>query len=341
MTPENSMKDSVIAYCAAIGADPLLVQGAGGNASWKDGDTLWIKASGTWLSDAAANDIFVPVDLKHLRQEIDAGNFNVLPNLQNESSLRPSIETILHALMPQPVVIHLHAIEILAHLVRREYEQSFSSTLNPKIRWINIAYFKPGAELARAVWAKLSSSPDTNVVFLQNHGVVIGGTDIEAISKTLKLLIDDSRTNPRTCTNRDYPQFDIKINDLKSYVPVPDIAVHQLAIDKILFDRLSSDWVLYPDHIVFLGAKAQVFESIDDLKESLLSWVVLTDLVFVRGTGVFVHPEFSMAKHAQLRCYYDVLSRQEEGTVLNSLNDNQIANLLNWDAEKYRMNMTK
>src|SRR3954464_12991143 len=105
------MRDQVRTYCAVIGADPLLVQGAGGNVSWKDGDTLWIKASGTWLADATRKDIFVPVDLAHLRAAIDAGAMDVQPRTVGESALRPSIETLLHALMPQPVVVHLHAVE--------------------------------------------------------------------------------------------------------------------------------------------------------------------------------------------------------------------------------------
>ena len=31
------------------------------NVSWKDEDTLWVKASGTQLSDAKDLDIFVPI----------------------------------------------------------------------------------------------------------------------------------------------------------------------------------------------------------------------------------------------------------------------------------------
>ena len=46
---------------ARIGADPLLVQGAGGNTSVKEGGVLWIKASGKWLSGAARGHMFVPV----------------------------------------------------------------------------------------------------------------------------------------------------------------------------------------------------------------------------------------------------------------------------------------
>jgi len=60
---EDALRSSVIEYCAAIGADPLLVQGAGGNVSWKESDTLWVKASGTWLKEAVQKDIFVPVEI--------------------------------------------------------------------------------------------------------------------------------------------------------------------------------------------------------------------------------------------------------------------------------------
>ena len=44
---------------ARIGADPLLVQAAGGNTSLKQNGVLWIKASGTWLKDAV-NEEFRP-----------------------------------------------------------------------------------------------------------------------------------------------------------------------------------------------------------------------------------------------------------------------------------------
>jgi len=35
----------VLQFCSRIGSDSTLVQGAGGNISWKDGNILWIKAS--------------------------------------------------------------------------------------------------------------------------------------------------------------------------------------------------------------------------------------------------------------------------------------------------------
>ena len=68
-------------YCAQIGSDPLLVQGAGGNVSWKDGNTLWIKGSGSWLSDALDDEIFIPVDLYNLNKAIKNSNFKFTPEV--------------------------------------------------------------------------------------------------------------------------------------------------------------------------------------------------------------------------------------------------------------------
>ena len=55
---------------ARLGADPLLVQAAGGNTSLKQDGVMWIKASGTWLMDALNKDIFVPLDMAALAKAL-------------------------------------------------------------------------------------------------------------------------------------------------------------------------------------------------------------------------------------------------------------------------------
>ena len=42
-------------YSKEIGMDPSMVQAAGGNTSLKQGNTMWVKASGKWLLDAQSN----------------------------------------------------------------------------------------------------------------------------------------------------------------------------------------------------------------------------------------------------------------------------------------------
>jgi len=140
-----SIKNDVIQFCQCIGREPLLVQGAGGNVSWKDGSVLWVKASGTWLSDAGAQEIFVPVDLIHLNRSLKNENFDVRPTTLGNATLRPSIETMLHALMPHRIVVHLHAVDVLACLVREDAQALLSRLFEGDDSWTWVPYSRPGA----------------------------------------------------------------------------------------------------------------------------------------------------------------------------------------------------
>ena len=160
------------------------MQGAGGNISWKDGKTLWVKASGIQLSEANDKDIFVPVDLADLRSAIQAKNFSIKPKVLSATALRPSIETLLHALMPHKIVLHLHAIDILSYLVRVDGLEQIEKKIKLKFEAVYVRYHKPGKDLAFAVYEAISER-SVDIVFLQNHGVVIGGAAISQVSKTL------------------------------------------------------------------------------------------------------------------------------------------------------------
>jgi rhamnose utilization protein RhaD (predicted bifunctional aldolase and dehydrogenase) len=336
----DTLRTSVIEYCSTIGTDPLLVQGAGGNVSWKEENTLWVKASGTWLAESAEKDIFVPVDLPHLRTAIETGDFSVTPRLRGESALRPSIETLLHALMPHRVVVHLHAIEILAHLVRVNCHTDFLSLLDPSIQWAMVDYHKPGPALASAVGTALTQNPNIEVIFLRNHGVVMGGANIAEVSQMLDRLTAALATVPVGLCNQPRPSL-TESSHCDQYIPAEDANVQQLALNAELFNRLASQWALYPDHVVFLGAKAYAYTTWEAFGEEHNGKQELPELVFILGNGVFVKPSFNKAKSAQLRCYYDVLARQIPCLPAEGLTPAQIAELLNWDAEQYRMNLSK
>ena len=96
-----------------LGSDLTLVQGSGGNTSVKDGNVLWVKASGTWLINAEEQDILVPVDLPHVNEILASGGSDF-----NEATLggtlRPSIETSLHCQLNHRIVIHVHSVNAIA-----------------------------------------------------------------------------------------------------------------------------------------------------------------------------------------------------------------------------------
>jgi rhamnose utilization protein RhaD (predicted bifunctional aldolase and dehydrogenase) len=336
MKVASSIEKQVKAFCAQVGTDPLLVQGAGGNVSWKDGDILWVKASGTWLAEAQSKEIFVPVDLVLLRDAIAKKDFHVKPEVIIKSDLRPSIETLLHAVMPHKVVVHLHAVEILVYLVQLNAREQIQRLVGNSCDWVYVEYIKPGAELASAVADQLSYKPAAEVVLLANHGIVIGGETIQNVLLILNNLLSRVVTKKAKLTPKNFSVVhDTQLLEL-GYMPVADKGIGCLSRKKSTLSRLRNDWSLYPDHVVFLGAKAELLET--NFTKSELEQVVSANPPFIFSVqdGAYESSDATPAQKAQLRCYFDVISRQESEKELRKLNDMQVAELLNWDAEKYR-----
>jgi rhamnose utilization protein RhaD (predicted bifunctional aldolase and dehydrogenase) len=334
------IEKQVKAFCAHIGADPLLVQGAGGNVSWKDGSTLWVKASGTWLAEAQLKDIFVPVDLSLLQTALFKQDFSVNPEVISGSDLRPSIETLLHALMPHKVVAHLHAIEILAHLVQVNAKEKIKYLVGDSVKWIYVDYFKPGADLARAISRKLAKNPDADVVFLGNHGVVIGGETIDDVNSTLSILLSILQTTtlqslPVSSPLKLEPEFFVR-----GYIHCGDEEVSLLAKNNELTNRLRHDWALYPDHVVFLGGKSALLEANFCLVELDEITNGNPPFIFSISETVYESVNATEAQKCQLRCYYEVLIRQTRSAVLSSLTDEDVTDLIDWDFEKFRKNLS-
>ena len=339
-TASNCIEKQVKAFCAQIGADPLLVQGAGGNVSWKDDDVLWVKASGTWLVEAESKEIFVPVNLAHLQNALAKRDFSVKPEVNSNSGLRPSIETLLHALMPHKVVAHLHAVEMLAYLVQVNARQIIKSLVADSVKWIYIDYFKPGVDLARAVSEELANRPDADVVFMGNHGVVIGGRSVDEVFVTLHTLTFKLKAQRSLSVPETSPAT--RQSDLfaRGYIPCVDKEVGLLALKDELINRLRHEWALYPDHVVFLGAKPAIFEAKSsqlDLDEIVRN---KPPFIFSCSDGVYENLAATPAQKSQLRCYFDVVSRLGGEEKLSTLSDLQVSELLDWDAEKYRQSST-
>ena len=104
-----------------IGRDLNLIQGAGGNTSVKINDELWVKASGYWLSDANQKNIFVPVNYKKVIDGVEKRRNDpvseAVVHTSDARELRPSIETTLHAVMPQKYVAHTQSVNVIANTI--------------------------------------------------------------------------------------------------------------------------------------------------------------------------------------------------------------------------------
>jgi rhamnose utilization protein RhaD (predicted bifunctional aldolase and dehydrogenase) len=310
---------------ARLGGDPLLAQGAGGNTSLKKDGVMWIKASGTWLMNAIEKDIFVPLDLQRLAKalsEDDPDCESCLPFVRqdiNPSGLRPSIETSVHGLMPQAVVLHVHCVSTIAWAIQPDAEAQLQEPL-ADFKWAFVPYARPGLQLSRAI--RQAIKPDTEVLILGNHGLVVAGDTVEEAEALLKRVVEAVQRPPRKLPTPDIKRLNQLAEGTQYRLP-KDSAAHDFALDPWAHAHGASH-VYYPDHVVFLGTEVP-----RDMASN-------GPAVAIYGAGVLVRKDAKPPIEPMLRCLSDVFRRLAPGTGLKALTATEIDQLLNWDAEKYR-----
>ena len=322
--------EQLIELSANVGGNPLLVQAAGGNTSLKQNGTMWIKASGTWLRDAKTVNIFVPLDHKALMNALDRRDppcescMDFVRGELNKTGLRPSIETTVHALMPQNVVVHVHCVNTISWAIRKNAEELLHHEL-ADFNWIFIPYARPGLPLAEAISKRLQ--PETEVLVLGNHGIVVAADTVSNARVLLDRVVAKLSMTPRPAKAPDYHALN-KICAGTDYSPASSDGTHALATDTAMLDRVKNQ-VLYPDHVVFLGVGVAT-----DLQSN-------APLVALPGLGVVIHKTAKAAVEPMGRCLADVMRRVGLNQEVVGLNTEDIGRLTNWDAEKYRQDRCK
>jgi rhamnose utilization protein RhaD (predicted bifunctional aldolase and dehydrogenase) len=301
---------------AQLGRNPLRVQGPGGNTSIKQGEVMWIKASGTELADATTRNIFVAVDrgraLAEARGEAGDGSCKTSV-LDTTQTLRPSIETTFHAALDWPVIAHTHSVTTIAHVITPQGSAVALDKL-ADLRPVLVPYAKPGLPLTRQIMA--CAQPKTRVFLLQNHGLIVCGPDV-AETATLMEDVEARLHLPARALADTLPQtqppagFDWTPDGY--FACAPDLSELALAGS------------YYPDHVVFLGPALPVADHVGK-----------PPAVLIASAGVALRHGATPAQRAMLRCLGDVLVRLPKGWQPQPIGSEAEAELLDWDAEKYR-----
>lgn len=318
-----------------VGAVRELVQAAGGNTSVKTGGGLiWIKASGKWLAEVGVAD-FVALDLECVRTAVRERKAESLGHcIRSGEGLRPSIESGMHAVMPQAVVVHVHSVDAIAWAVRRDAPAALAGLLKG-LNWGWVPYCRPGEPLAAAIAELPSPVPD--VLVLGNHGLVVAAESFVAVEQLLNDVTRKLAITPRP----DLPNASGELRQVAAEVGYrlpADASVHWLALD-VHAARMASR-SLYPDNVVFLGERPAVITSIERARNEIAefaerhgappAWLLLP------GLGVLARGDLGRAGEAMLGCLADVLRRVEPDAELRWLSDAESRELLSWDAETYR-----
>ena len=336
--------EALKALSAWIGADPSLVQGAGGNTSIKEDGVLWIKASGTWLMNALREDIMVPVALDPLLAALERNDpaaekpADFVRPADNPSGLRPSIETTLHAILPQRIVVHVHCVETIAIAVRQDSEAVIARKLDG-LDWAFVPYARPGLPLSRAMAGRLK--PDTDVVVLGNHGLVVAAGTVGAAAALLADVSGRLAREPREPPPADFDALE-RLARGGGYGLPSEPAAHGAATDPASC-RIVADGSLYPDHVIFLGAGSVVAGAGEDA-EAVRARQIAAGMpepvsILYPGAGVLMRAGASGGAQAMARCLADVAARIAADAPLRYFTDQENGELLNWDAEKYRQRL--
>ncbi len=319
------MLQELRAVSRKLGADALLVQAAGGNTSIKKDGVMWIKASGTWLKDAETKEIFVPLDLSALHAALqrddpacEACTDFVRDNL-NTLGLRPSIETSVHGLMPQAVVLHVHCVNTIAWAIQWDAEVRLKALLHG-LPWVLVPYARPGLQLSRAIRAAVK--PETSILVLQNHGLAVAADSVAEAEDLLRLVVQRLRRPSRDLVSPNYAALE-HVALGQDYLVPNDANAHGFALDP-LFCKIAMTAVFYPDHAVFLGTEVP-----SDPRSQ-------APAIAIPGAGVLVHRDAKPGIEPMLGCLTDVFRRLEGCENLKALTTEEVGALLNWDAEKYR-----
>lgn len=188
--------EDLIAISRKFGQDSRFVIAGGGNTSYKDENRLWVKASGHALA-TITEDGFAVLD-RALLNEMGEKAYNEDTAIREEQvkndlsvacitkDRRPSVETSLHNCMGFAFVVHLHPT-LVNGLMCSVNAEAACKDIFPDALYIE--YTDPGYTLFKKVYDRIKAykaekGKEPQVIFLQNHGIFVGGdttAEIEGI----------------------------------------------------------------------------------------------------------------------------------------------------------------
>lgn len=370
-----SLKE-IIEASRRYGADRDFVVAGGGNTSWKNGKELYIKGSGAALETIDETG-FVRMDREKLAAiwrkdypaDSEARESAVLADLMaaraaGEEAKRPSVETLLHDILPYAFVVHTHPALVNAVTCSVREERAAKELFGDEALWIPST--NPGYILSLIVkdayeQHRVRTGKNPAFILLQNHGIFVAADSIAevdavyrrvfaAISAKIVRKPDFSPTTETAASAAARTELSSTLSALAASDGASG-AVHFAANAETL--RLVADAESFaalrlpfsPDHIVYAGSDFLFVEGATPSAVKL-AWDAFVSarkrnpkLVAVRGLGVFgvganeksarLATELFMDA-AKIACYTESFGGSRFMT------PDQIDFINNWEVERYR-----
>jgi len=360
---ERALRE-LLAISREFGNNPDYVLAGGGNTSWKNEKIMFVKASGISLANLDYNGV-VAMDISKLNKiwstSYSAGQNEretaVLRDLMNarkpeEKDKRPSVESLLHALLPFHFAVHTHPALVNGITCAKGGEETVRRMFGAEAVWIPA--IEPGYVLAQLVKKTIEvrladgeSFPP--IIFLQNHGVFVAADTVKEIRERYQLIFE--ALNAKISKHPD--ETELQVDDSAANrirAALPGYSILPLATADILcfaasrksFESLRL--ALTPDHIVYFGHRPLYIESWKNLLPGIKEFRKDDEdraprIIVVKNVGAFAcHENPGRAELAKLLFLDNVkitIYTENFGGV-NFMPDWLIRFIRTWEVEKYR-----
>ncbi len=294
--------EGLIALSNHYGTRTEYVIAGGGNTSYKTKTTLWVKGSGQALGTIGEQG-FVKMDRAALAalwtqsfsadtalREKQVLECLMAARLPGEEAKRPSVETLLHDMLPFTYVVHTHPILVNALTCGQNGKAAFDRLFGAVAVWIPLV--DPGYVLSKVVKDALEAYQKAHgkapsVIFLQNHGLVVAGNSPAEIRDTYRTLLADLERELKFKADLTPAGVDAlaEIAFLQALAPLArqelgtEVAfvarstaksVLALAESEAAFGPLSSAFT--PDHIVYMGVSPVRVDAVGELPRAFADY---------------------------------------------------------------------
>ena len=353
----------------------------GGNTSFKNDRYIWIKASGTTLATIDESG-FVQLDREKLKK-VSQGSYSENPfererqvkdDLNNaivnkDAGLRPSVETSMHDVIGYPFIVHTHPALINGMLCAKRSRHSVVELFPENALYIE--YVDPGYTLFKRIEQELLAyrdkyDKDPQIIFLENHGVFVGGNDIEEIKKIYHDIENTIRKHVEADPVRNELEIDKKAKEILPAVrmlmtdekPVILKVRYNTLIEKFIenhdtFFKISLPFT--PDIIVYCKAKYLFVETTgtaesiierfsSQLERFINEFKYSPKVILIKGIGLVACEENSLSAETVLDVYEDMMKISfyaENFGGARFMTCFQIDFIDTWEVENYRRKISR
>lgn len=359
--------DLLTEFSNKYGSDTELVLAGGGNTSAKDGDTMYIKGSGTSLSTITA-DGFVKMDRSKLaamfeksypetdtEREAEALADLMAARMAGEENKRPSVETTLHSLFPQTFVLHLHPALVNGLTCALDGEKIANELFGNDMLWIGLC--RPGYVLAKLCSDRMKEykaeyGKNVNILLLQNHGIFVAADTVDGLDKLLASVMDKLKSRvtrePSLVATTEYADTSEQKKIISDFYGEGSVVLFNNCEEskKIALNGESAAVMLKPftpDHIVYCKAYPLYNDNLETLSHELEQFKAengyAPKIIITKGLGFFAvganQKDAATAQMLFLDAIKIAVYSDSFGGALH-MTQELVDFIVNWEVEAYR-----